>query len=100
MRCCRPSTAAKLYSSTISNFMAQHISYSTVTIKPGAQAWYNGECRRACQEQNQAYLKMRYQPAELFQYSYNTGIYPTMWKTAQVCPINKRQDKYNLANYC
>eukprot|EP00061_Rhincodon_typus_P001427 g14762.t1 len=38
--------------------------------------------------------------AKLFQYIYNTGIYPTMWKIAQVCPVRKKQDNYNLANYC
>eukprot|EP00061_Rhincodon_typus_P000118 g10536.t1 len=37
--------------------------------------------------------------AELFQYTYNTGIYPTMWKIAQVCPVLKKQNKFNLANY-
>eukprot|EP00061_Rhincodon_typus_P008278 g30746.t1 len=38
--------------------------------------------------------------AKLFQYSNNAGIYPTMWKIAQVCPVQKKQDKSNLANYC
>eukprot|EP00061_Rhincodon_typus_P006216 g26614.t1 len=37
--------------------------------------------------------------AKLFQYSYSTGIYPTMWKIAQVCPVHKKQDKSNPANY-
>eukprot|EP00061_Rhincodon_typus_P000376 g11502.t1 len=37
--------------------------------------------------------------AKLFQYSYNTGIYPTMWKSAQVCPGHKKQDKSKPANY-
>eukprot|EP00061_Rhincodon_typus_P011223 g36083.t1 len=37
--------------------------------------------------------------AKLFQYSYNTEIYPVMWKIAQVCPVRKKQDKSNLANY-
>ncbi|XP_067829994.1 uncharacterized protein [Heptranchias perlo] len=37
--------------------------------------------------------------AKLFQYSYNTGIYPTKWKIAQVCPVHKKQDKSNPANY-
>jgi len=37
--------------------------------------------------------------AKLFQYSYNTGIYPAMWKIAQVCPVLKQQDKSNPANY-
>eukprot|EP00061_Rhincodon_typus_P001430 g14768.t1 len=38
--------------------------------------------------------------AKLFQYSYNTGIYLTMWKIAQVYPVHKKQNKSNLANYC
>eukprot|EP00061_Rhincodon_typus_P013686 g40216.t1 len=38
--------------------------------------------------------------AKLFQCSYNTGIYPAMWKIAQVCPVHTKQDKSNLANYC
>eukprot|EP00061_Rhincodon_typus_P001287 g14295.t1 len=37
---------------------------------------------------------------KLFQYSYITGIYPTMWKIAQDCPAHKKQDKSNAANYC
>eukprot|EP00061_Rhincodon_typus_P014875 g42230.t1 len=37
--------------------------------------------------------------AKLFQYSYNTGTYPTMWKIAQECPVYKKQDKSNPANY-
>eukprot|EP00061_Rhincodon_typus_P007528 g29300.t1 len=37
--------------------------------------------------------------AKLFQDSYNTGIYQTMWKIAQVCPVHKKQDKPNPANY-
>eukprot|EP00061_Rhincodon_typus_P004537 g22834.t1 len=37
--------------------------------------------------------------AKLLQYSYDTSIYLTMWKSAQVCPIHKKQDKSNLANY-
>eukprot|EP00061_Rhincodon_typus_P000833 g12913.t1 len=36
---------------------------------------------------------------KLFQYNYNTGIYPAMWKSAQVCPALKKQDKSNSANY-
>eukprot|EP00061_Rhincodon_typus_P003439 g20082.t1 len=36
--------------------------------------------------------------AKLFQYSYNTGIHPTMWKIAQVCHVHKKQNKSNLAN--
>eukprot|EP00061_Rhincodon_typus_P001257 g14206.t1 len=36
---------------------------------------------------------------KLFQYSYNTGIYPTMWKIAHVCPVHKKQDKSDPANY-
>eukprot|EP00061_Rhincodon_typus_P000569 g12077.t1 len=31
--------------------------------------------------------------------SNNTGIYPTMWKIAQGCPVHQKQDKSNLANY-
>eukprot|EP00061_Rhincodon_typus_P003672 g20677.t1 len=27
------------------------------------------------------------------------GIYPTMWKITQVCPVHKKQEKSNLANY-
>eukprot|EP00061_Rhincodon_typus_P002273 g17050.t1 len=38
--------------------------------------------------------------AKLFQHRYNTGIYPTMWKIAQVYPGDKKQDKANPANYC
>eukprot|EP00061_Rhincodon_typus_P002402 g17468.t1 len=38
--------------------------------------------------------------AKLFQYSYNTGFYLAMWIIAQVCPIHKKQDKSNPANYC
>eukprot|EP00061_Rhincodon_typus_P001060 g13600.t1 len=38
--------------------------------------------------------------AKLFQYSCNTGIYLTMWKIAQICPVNKKQDESNPANYC
>eukprot|EP00061_Rhincodon_typus_P007734 g29723.t1 len=37
--------------------------------------------------------------ANPFQYSYNAGIYPTMWNIAQVCPVHTKQDKSNLANY-
>eukprot|EP00061_Rhincodon_typus_P012020 g37464.t1 len=37
--------------------------------------------------------------AKLFQYSYNTGIYSTMWKIAQVYPVHKKQYKSNSANY-
>eukprot|EP00061_Rhincodon_typus_P010630 g35079.t1 len=36
---------------------------------------------------------------KLFQYSYNTGIYPTMWKIVQGCPVHKKQDKFNSAKY-
>eukprot|EP00061_Rhincodon_typus_P018633 g47873.t1 len=38
--------------------------------------------------------------AKLLQYSYNTDIYPKMYKTAQVCPVYKKQDISNPANYC
>eukprot|EP00061_Rhincodon_typus_P009277 g32658.t1 len=38
-------------------------------------------------------------PAKFFQYSYNTGTYPTMWKIAPICPIHKKQDKSNADNY-
>eukprot|EP00061_Rhincodon_typus_P004567 g22894.t1 len=44
-------------------------------------------------------LKLAAPLAKLFQYSYNTGIYSTMWKIAQVCSVHKKQDKSNLANY-
>eukprot|EP00061_Rhincodon_typus_P004708 g23247.t1 len=37
--------------------------------------------------------------AKLFQYSYNTGIYLAMGKIAQLCPVHKKQDKSNPANY-
>eukprot|EP00061_Rhincodon_typus_P012664 g38544.t1 len=37
--------------------------------------------------------------AKLFQYSYNTGIYLTMWKITQICPVHKRQDKSKPPNY-
>eukprot|EP00061_Rhincodon_typus_P011730 g36970.t1 len=37
--------------------------------------------------------------AKLFQYSYNPGIYLTMWKIAQVYDAHKRQDKSNAAKY-
>ncbi|XP_067827191.1 uncharacterized protein [Heptranchias perlo] len=60
---CGPS-AAELYSSTICNLMARHIPHSTITNKPGNQPWFNEECRRASQEQHQAYLKIRCQPGE------------------------------------
>ena len=50
--------------STICNLMARNIPHSTVTMKPGDQPWFNGECKRVCQEQQQAYLKMRCQPGE------------------------------------
>eukprot|EP00061_Rhincodon_typus_P016981 g45468.t1 len=36
---------------------------------------------------------------KLFQYSCNTGIYLTLWNIAQVCPVHKKQDKSNSANY-
>ena len=36
--------------------------------------------------------------AKLFQYSY-TGIYQAMWKISQVCPVHKKQDKSDPANY-
>eukprot|EP00061_Rhincodon_typus_P009707 g33405.t1 len=44
--------------------MARHIPRSTITIKPGDEPWFNGDCKRKCQEQNQAYLKRRYRPGE------------------------------------
>eukprot|EP00061_Rhincodon_typus_P004713 g23257.t1 len=37
--------------------------------------------------------------AKLFQYSYNIGIYPTMWKLSQVYHVHKKQEKSNPANY-
>eukprot|EP00061_Rhincodon_typus_P005837 g25827.t1 len=37
--------------------------------------------------------------ATLFQYKYITGIYLTMWKIAQVCPVHKKQIKSNPDNY-
>eukprot|EP00061_Rhincodon_typus_P004656 g23102.t1 len=37
--------------------------------------------------------------AKLFQYSYNTGIYPGTWKIAQVCPVHKKLGNSNQANY-
>eukprot|EP00061_Rhincodon_typus_P003597 g20479.t1 len=37
--------------------------------------------------------------AKLFQYSYNTDIYPTIWKVARVCPVHTNQNKSNPANY-
>eukprot|EP00061_Rhincodon_typus_P002577 g17929.t1 len=37
--------------------------------------------------------------AKLFQYSYNTGIHPKMWKTSQQCLVYKRYNKFNPANY-
>eukprot|EP00061_Rhincodon_typus_P013076 g39224.t1 len=36
--------------------------------------------------------------AKLFQYSYNTGIYPT-WKIAHACPVCEKHVKSNPANY-
>ncbi|XP_067854341.1 aldo-keto reductase family 1 member B1-like [Heptranchias perlo] len=45
------------------NFI-RHIPHSTITNKPGDQPWFNEECRRACQEQHQAYRKMRCHPGE------------------------------------
>eukprot|EP00061_Rhincodon_typus_P012889 g38920.t1 len=41
----------------------EHIPNSTITIKPGNEPWFNEECRRSCQKQHQAYLKMRCQPS-------------------------------------
>eukprot|EP00061_Rhincodon_typus_P008936 g32002.t1 len=38
-------------------------------------------------------------PAKLFQYSYNTGIFPTMWNIAQICPVHKKQDNSKPTNY-
>eukprot|EP00061_Rhincodon_typus_P002194 g16848.t1 len=35
----------------------------------------------------------------MLQYRYKTGIYSTMWKINQVCPVYKKQDKSNPANY-
>eukprot|EP00061_Rhincodon_typus_P009851 g33661.t1 len=37
---------------------------------------------------------------KLFQYSYNTGTYPSTWKIALICLVPKKQDKSNAANYC
>eukprot|EP00061_Rhincodon_typus_P002455 g17614.t1 len=37
--------------------------------------------------------------AKLFQYRYTTGIYLTVWKIAQVCPVHKKQDTSNPANH-
>eukprot|EP00061_Rhincodon_typus_P007946 g30126.t1 len=34
--------------------------------------------------------------AKLFQYSYNTGIYPTMWKIAQIYPVHKNTANYSI----
>eukprot|EP00061_Rhincodon_typus_P017282 g45912.t1 len=69
-----------------------------IAIKSGDDPCFNEEHRGTCQEQNQAYPKLRCQPkllktcapelatplAKLFQYSNHTGIYTTMWKIAQV----------------
>eukprot|EP00061_Rhincodon_typus_P002304 g17142.t1 len=38
--------------------------------------------------------------AKLFQYSYNAGIYLTMWKIFQICLVYKKQDHCNPVNYC
>eukprot|EP00061_Rhincodon_typus_P002992 g19021.t1 len=38
--------------------------------------------------------------AKLFQYNYNSVIYLTTWKIAQICPVHKKQDKSNFANHC
>eukprot|EP00061_Rhincodon_typus_P005237 g24509.t1 len=37
--------------------------------------------------------------AKLFQYSYNIVIYLIMCKIAQLCPVHKKQNKSNPANY-
>eukprot|EP00061_Rhincodon_typus_P003680 g20699.t1 len=37
--------------------------------------------------------------AMLFQYSQSTGNYLTTWKIAQVCPVQKKKEKSNPANY-
>eukprot|EP00061_Rhincodon_typus_P010411 g34675.t1 len=66
MRRCGPSTAVELYSSTICNLKTQHIPQSTIKIKPGDQPWFKG----TCQEQHQAYLKMRCQPGEVTKQNY------------------------------
>eukprot|EP00061_Rhincodon_typus_P018352 g47495.t1 len=70
MRRCGPSTAAELYSNTICNLMVRHIAHSTITIKPGDQPSSDEECRRACQEQHQAYLMMRCRPGEATKQDY------------------------------
>ncbi|XP_067850316.1 uncharacterized protein [Heptranchias perlo] len=77
MRRCGPSAAAELYSITICNFMTRHIPHSTIINKPGDQPRLNEECRRACQEQHQAYLKMRCQPGEATTQDY---MYAKQWK--------------------
>ncbi|XP_067909351.1 storkhead-box protein 1-like [Heterodontus francisci] len=41
--------------------------------QPGDQSWFNEEGRIACQEQHQAYLKMRYQPGEAATQDYMHG---------------------------
>eukprot|EP00061_Rhincodon_typus_P017890 g46806.t1 len=38
--------------------------------------------------------------AKISQYSYNTGIYLTVWKISQVCPVHEKQDKSKVVNYC
>eukprot|EP00061_Rhincodon_typus_P017849 g46740.t1 len=50
--------------------LQQHIPNSTITIKPGDQLWFNAECRRACEQQHPAQLKLRCQPGEATKQNY------------------------------
>eukprot|EP00061_Rhincodon_typus_P007511 g29274.t1 len=38
--------------------------------------------------------------ARLLQYSYNTGINPTIWKIAQKCHEHTKLNKFNPVKYC
>eukprot|EP00061_Rhincodon_typus_P006671 g27560.t1 len=93
MRCFGPSIATGLYSSTICNLMAWHIPWSTITIKPGDQPWFNGECRRACQEQHRAYLKMRRQPGEATKQDY---LYAKLYKQQ----VKQSQNHWIRSKFC
>lgn len=50
--------------------------------------WYNVE---VCPPELAAFL------AKLFQYNYNTGIYPAIWKIARLCTVHEKQDKSKLS---
>eukprot|EP00061_Rhincodon_typus_P010571 g34960.t1 len=71
------------------------------------EAWYSKRNSIKHIELDQVYKSLRNRTGselathldKLFQCSYNTGIYPTMWKIAQVHTVHEKQDKSNPANY-